>query len=250
MDACPFGPGSIMGETNMFDLNECIKKWRVGLAQSQSLGKKDIDELEGHLREEIDHLKESKLSDEEAFLVATHRLGDSVCIAEEYAKIDYGHIFRRRFFWAVVGVLVYLLLTYSATAVEKICILIGGMGGVSVIGLWLIGLVSRVAIVITVFYFCCRIYRQNSNNCKLIGANRFVRYGNLMIAIFIILFAIAINRIIFPIMASRILDIRDYGLVATSSSFAKLLWSIFLPVLLVVLLKKLHKPDDLYEVGT
>jgi len=38
----------------MFDLNEQIIKWRSNLAQSQTLGSSDIDELESHLREEIE----------------------------------------------------------------------------------------------------------------------------------------------------------------------------------------------------
>ena len=59
----------------MFNLNEKIIKWRSNLAQSETLAVSDLDELENHLREEIEQLTTLKLSDEEAFLVASHRLG-------------------------------------------------------------------------------------------------------------------------------------------------------------------------------
>lgn len=250
MDAGPFGPGTIMGETNMYDLNKRIKQWRAYFAQTQSLEKTDIDELENHLREEIDHLKELKLSEEEALLVAKHRLGDSASIAEEYAKIDYSHIFRRRLFWAAAGVLVYLLLTYSAAAVEKTCILIGSMGGVSGYGLGFIGLVSRALIVIAVFFLCYCIYKQTPNNCELMEATcRLTRYGNFLIAILIILVAIATTRIIFPVMAFRMLDVQDYAMISAGTSFVKLLWSIILPILLVVVLRKLRR-SELCDIET
>ena len=56
----------------MFDINEQIIKWRSNLAQSETLAGSDIDELENHLREEIEDLTDLKLSSEEAFLIATH----------------------------------------------------------------------------------------------------------------------------------------------------------------------------------
>jgi hypothetical protein len=53
------------------------EQWRTHLAGSELLGNSTVNELEGHLREEMEHLKTSGLSDEEAFLVAQHRLGDT-----------------------------------------------------------------------------------------------------------------------------------------------------------------------------
>ncbi len=46
----------------MFDLNEQITKWRTTLAESEKCSKPDIDELETHLREEIEHLTPAGLS--------------------------------------------------------------------------------------------------------------------------------------------------------------------------------------------
>ena len=100
----------------MLDLNEQINKWRGNLAQSQTLDSSDIDELESHLREEIENLIDLKLSDEEAFLIATHRLGSTESLAEEYEKINRGVKFRHRLFWIATGVLGYFLVTYLADA--------------------------------------------------------------------------------------------------------------------------------------
>jgi len=102
----------------MFDLNEQINKWRNGLAQSQTLDKADIDELESHLREEIGQLTALQLSDEEAFLIAAHRLGSTESLAVEYEKINRGATFRHRLFWIATGVLGYFLVTYLADAIS------------------------------------------------------------------------------------------------------------------------------------
>ena len=62
MDGDIFDPETIMGEKIMFDINEQIKKWRCALAQSEAFSKSDVDELESHLREEIERLIALKLS--------------------------------------------------------------------------------------------------------------------------------------------------------------------------------------------
>ena len=93
----------------MFDLNEQIARWRAGLSESEELSKPDIDELETHLREEMEHLTPAGLSQQEAFVVAKGRLGDTAGLESEFAKVNGGYIFRRRLFWMTAGILAYLL---------------------------------------------------------------------------------------------------------------------------------------------
>ena len=95
----------------MFNLNEQIKKWRSSLAQSCILDKADIDELESHLREEIEHIHTTKLSQQEVFLIAAHRLGSPANLSSEYAKINRGLKLRQTSFWIAAGMLIYILIT-------------------------------------------------------------------------------------------------------------------------------------------
>jgi hypothetical protein len=70
----------------MFNLNEAVEKWRRDCADQQTFTGGDLEELEGHLREETDHLILAGLSEEEAFLVAVRRLGDTQSLGWSSAR--------------------------------------------------------------------------------------------------------------------------------------------------------------------
>jgi hypothetical protein len=108
----------------MHSVDKQIEQWRNGLAESELLASSDVSELENHLRDEMGHLKTSGLSDEEAFLVARHRLGDTAALAEEFAKVSPHRQLANRLSWMATGVLAYLFVfklsecaTYTATLI-------------------------------------------------------------------------------------------------------------------------------------
>lgn len=63
-----------------------IAQWRAAVMRSRALDALDVDELEGHLREQVADLESTGLSDEEAFLVAVKRLGAVDLVTAEYAR--------------------------------------------------------------------------------------------------------------------------------------------------------------------
>lgn len=67
------------------DLEAQISAWRGFVEKRQSIGA-DVDELESHLRDRIDALTASGLSDDEAFLVAVKRLGRVDELSREFAR--------------------------------------------------------------------------------------------------------------------------------------------------------------------
>ena len=67
----------------MFELDNAIKNWRSGLLQNQNILESDADELENHVRDEVDSLMLAGLNAEEAFIVSTHRIGDQKTIDHE-----------------------------------------------------------------------------------------------------------------------------------------------------------------------
>ena len=83
----------------MFDLNESITGWRTRLANDENYAAADLDELESHLREEVDRLRESGLSGEEAFWVASRRLGNAESLSAEFAKVNGGRVWANRLLW-------------------------------------------------------------------------------------------------------------------------------------------------------
>jgi hypothetical protein len=63
-----------------------ITQWRAAVTRNRAVDASDVDELEGHLREQIADLESTGLSDEEAFLVAVKRLGAVDLVTAEFAR--------------------------------------------------------------------------------------------------------------------------------------------------------------------
>jgi hypothetical protein len=71
-----------------FDLNEAIRRWRENLGASPALSVDNLEELASHLRASVQQLQADGLSEEEAFLAATRRLGERGALEREFAKVD------------------------------------------------------------------------------------------------------------------------------------------------------------------
>jgi len=236
----------------MFDLNEKISMWRNNLAQSETLGSSDIEELESHLHEEIEQLKTLKLSDEEAFLVATHRLGGTDSLSTEYEKINRGSIFRRRLSLMITGILTYLLATHFTTAVSKSCVLLAAKSGITGSGitghrsLGFIGFGSQILILLTTFflgYFICRLIIQRPGFKKQ-TKQLTTRMRLLKVLLVFLIMTVVTLWLRSPIPGFRPGIISIQVDVAQALTYTKFLWSVFLPIILVMLLINLRKPNS------
>jgi hypothetical protein len=70
----------------MANLEERIGRWRRELAESLGGSAEALEELEGHLRDEVARLMQAGQSAEQAFEAATARLGDGPALAAEFAR--------------------------------------------------------------------------------------------------------------------------------------------------------------------
>ena len=82
---------------NKMDIESKIEQWRNFCLKSGSLSDSDMDELEDHLREEIQSLKQQRLSEEEAFLVAVSRMGNLPSLSAEFRKINTHNLWKNLF---------------------------------------------------------------------------------------------------------------------------------------------------------
>ncbi len=87
----------------MSSLNDLIKRWKEGLSKEESLQSDDLAELEQHLRNSAMELRSSGLNEEEAFLIASSRLGNSTVLEREFRKVNGGLVWQRRIFWMLAG---------------------------------------------------------------------------------------------------------------------------------------------------
>src|SRR6185295_2828851 len=67
-------------------LEEQIAQWRAYVRRRQALHGPDIEELEGHLRDQLVALTEAGLAGDEAFLVAVKRMGSLDALSREFAR--------------------------------------------------------------------------------------------------------------------------------------------------------------------
>ena len=71
-----------------FDLNAAVLDWRDKLKQTSQFRAENLAELESHLRDSVARLQGQELSEEEAFLIATRRIGSVEQLATEFEKVN------------------------------------------------------------------------------------------------------------------------------------------------------------------
>jgi hypothetical protein len=67
-------------------LEDQIGQWRAYLRRRQAVHGRDVEELEGHLRDQLTALTEAGLAGDEAFLVAVKRMGNLDALSREFAR--------------------------------------------------------------------------------------------------------------------------------------------------------------------
>lgn len=72
---------------NMFDLEQAIKEWRRKMNSSGIKAREVLEELESHLREDLEGRVKSGAGEQEAFEAAVRQIGQAGALTSEFAKI-------------------------------------------------------------------------------------------------------------------------------------------------------------------
>lgn len=75
-------------EPSTFNLNQSVKNHIISIQNQGSITNSDAEELSAHLFDATDSLRRLGLSEEEAFLIASKRLGNEETLTEEYSKVN------------------------------------------------------------------------------------------------------------------------------------------------------------------
>ena len=67
-------------------LEPLIAEWRAFVGRGRAIAGPDVEELEGHLRDQIETLSAAGLAADEAFLVAVKRIGSLSALSREFAR--------------------------------------------------------------------------------------------------------------------------------------------------------------------
>ena len=86
----------------MFDLEQAISEWRQQMLAAGIKTPVPLEELENHLREEIERQTESGLSTTDAFKGAIQKIGPAQAVQNEFMKVEVNREDRR---WHVVQIM-------------------------------------------------------------------------------------------------------------------------------------------------
>lgn len=215
----------------MFELNQAIKHWVASFADQQTMTDSDLQELETHLREEIDHLILAGLSEEEALLIAAGRLGDAGDLSAEFAKVNTGEIWKRRAFWALAGILVSILassvsgivsggLTLLLMQIKTNMYITGVMGS----------LLDAFAFLLLLFLLFLGIRKSDS---RLYERKKPIRLLLTSAAVIFLLRCLAFSK---TVILARICMPEMFGQHAIAYNITSVIWTILWPFVLAVLL--------------
>src|ERR1700744_3695824 len=109
-------PAKTMENQTAFDLNRAVQTWRENLAQSPAFERENLNELESHLRDSVTSLQTRGLSPEEAFFVATKRIGQGRVLEREFGKVNSRAVWIDRLLWILLGLQARTLI-YSISSV-------------------------------------------------------------------------------------------------------------------------------------
>ena len=221
----------------MFDLNRAITNWRQELGQNDALNTADLNEMESHLRDEIEDLAGGRLSPQEAFIIAAHRLGDTGQIAAEFAKVHSSRMWRRRFFWMLTGVLTYILAGALSAAAAKVCAIMAvfvGLQGYAVGAMEsIVGVVVLIGLVgITYCLFGPGLFGIRAAS---LFKNAFdAGLSVVVLALLVILLRAAC--LFAPVLQIRLLSVQEYGQIMIAHHYGSLCWAVLGPIAIAVLL--------------
>lgn len=115
----------------MLDLETAILAWRARFRASNAFTAADIDELEAHLRDAIDaHVAAGRPLDE-AFRLASERLGDTVALAPEFEAKNRATAWASRAAWSLAGALVASPLLRAVLGAPFASLRLGAAAGAS-----------------------------------------------------------------------------------------------------------------------
>jgi hypothetical protein len=99
-------------------------EWAGQLKADPSFTQEDAEELKSHLIDLCEELRAKGLSEEEAFWVASHRIGDFSSMKSEFEVVNNPTIQMRKSLIILAGVLAYFLLYYFLLFSSKLLLII------------------------------------------------------------------------------------------------------------------------------
>jgi hypothetical protein len=218
----------------MFTVEQAVENWKNELRQKQTVMESDIEELESHLRDEMEQLAPLGLSEEEAFLIAVRRIGDTTQMASEFAKVNTAAIWKNRFFWMVAGVLMLRILSSCANFLSSVGVLLGNQF-VSIS--WLTAGILSVAVQTIILLILLTIFYVIAVKTALFHQGRKRSAVITMVVVFVLSSLLGASSSFFcNFFLVRYCGAEQMGQFAIGSSYSSVATAILWPVLWIAIL--------------
>ena len=226
----------IMENRTEFDLDAAIGRWRGTLSPAPQFRREDVQELESHLRDGVAMWRAKGLSEEEAFLIASRRLGSAPLLQPEFAKVNGKEVWLDRLLWVAVGVQSWWVLSAISRLLAETAV-IGGLTGLgyrfSITGLtggrvWAVGIIPaallslvQISVLVLAVWGSWRLVRRRQASLSLF-AGRFLRRP-FFIGLVVVAGSVLLVRslgVVEQLFLSRWFPQDQFGLLAMSFSMA------------------------------
>lgn len=215
----------------MFQLNQAIQNWRSNLLENQTVTDADVDELESHFRDEIDSLMLAGLNEQEAFMVAEHRLGDEQTIGQEFAKVNPSLAWRRRAFWMLFGILVSMLVSGIAGVCSKGSAALMAWLNVNAYISGIASMLVHIGIFVALLFGIIFGLSLWTKGIKGRGA-----VSKILIVCMVLILLLHGASFAFQIIGVRLMGVEAIGKMALAANYTSLAWTVLWPIIVVVML--------------
>jgi len=216
-----------------------IHAWTREFADTQSIAPDSLQELEGHLIDSLQSLMKQGLSEEEAFLIATTRIGTADDLAVEYAKSGESTLWVNRVLWMCLGYLAISLSFRVVVTLSQVAALSATTLSASPVTL---AVVSQAVVVCGFIAIWCGMWRlaRRTRGLTTRMTNRRLVTAVASIALISMILSMASQ-----LAMSRLIAISDFGQFALMASYAQVAAPLLIPVAIAILAAMLRSKVSL-----
>jgi uncharacterized membrane protein len=218
----------------MFDLESAIENWKHDFHQDGLVSPENADELEAHLRDLTSDLQQKGLSQQEAFMIGTHRMGCAAELEKEFAKNCPTIWWRNRVMWMLTG---YIAVSASGSLISMLV----AFASASALAIgWAGSTAGSAMVVLNALCWICvlvAIYRQTQK--VGVGSDRFSLVSAVSIGTLLILAPIL--RLYAHALGARMVDPKDYGELLGWTGFGGMFVHILVGAFILAMIWKLSE---------
>ena len=214
----------------MFELDQSLQEWTKRFGPTAAMRNCDIEELAQHVRDSVAALKSKGLDDEEAFLVATHRVGPTGAVEEEFAKVNGGHTKAYQLFWMISGVMLFEVCRLCIAAVTNLSgvLVASAGGGGSVIGYSSVAITTLLWLGVAIWVYRMSVIASDRRSIDRVLTQPYGKWVGIAAALLFLVSAM--TKIGSQIIMAYLTPLADYGQAAAILALANAVLAFLIPM--------------------